>query len=695
MSFEYNSVAFPRPPGASIPLRPALAQPALKLRAVGEMLRRRSKLIVLVTAALTAVALAGVTRITPRYTAQADLMISPRQQQVVALKAVLAGLSGDSEVVESEVQVLRSREIARSVVQRLDLDKSPEFNPALAAPGLGAKVKSFVGAQARMLIAMLPRSLLGPSQHEAAELDSALSGKADPLSVPVDAFLRRLGVTPKGHSRVIAVTFDSADPVLAAKAANAAVDAYIASQVMAKRDATIGAHKWLNERVAELREQILSDGAAVEAFRRRAGMTQGRSGALISEQVTEVGEQVIRAKGAVAEMEGRLNAVSSGGRLRAQGLEQAAQAARDRLASLQTLFNQLQEQSYRGSDSDVELRALQHDADADRALYDRLLTRLKETSIESGLQLPDAQVLSRAEAPAEPAFPKLSVIVPIVVVASCMFAALLVVLLESLDRGFSTLDQVELALGIPAISVVPLLRRRFRKQLTPEAWVTQHPESNFGETIRGLNTSLALSSLERAPKVIMVASALPGEGKSSIVLAWARMMAGDGKRVIVVDCDLRRGRLHRVCGVSRTSGLSDMLTGKASIVDVIHKDGLSSVCVITAGTPNLMAPDLIGSETMRKTLAALGECFDLILLDTAPLLAASETRSLCRLADKTVLVVRWQDTTRLDVVAGLRLLVAAGANMAGCALSMVNVDRYARYGNRGTYGRKAGLYLSR
>ncbi len=694
MSFESNSVAFPRPPGASVPMLPAAIQPTLKIRAVGEMLRRRSKLILLVTVALTAVALAGVTRITPRYTAQADLMISPRQQQVVDLKAVLAGLSGDSEAVESEIQVLRSREIARSVVQRLELDKSPEFNPALAAPGLGARVKSFLGAQARTLRAVLPLSLQG--YLKAAQPDPALSAKADPLSVPVDAFLRRLGITPKGHSRVISVTFDSADPVLAANAANAAVDAYIASQVMAKRDATIGAHKWLNERVAELREQILSDGAAVEAFRRRAGLTQGRSGTLVAEQMTEISEQIIRAKATLAETEARLNVATSGsGRLRAQGLEQAAQVARDRLRSLQTLFNQLQEQSYQGSDSDVELRALQHDADADRALYDRLLTRLKETSIESGLQLPDAQVLSHAEAPVEPAFPKLPVIIPIVIVAGCMFAALLAVLLESLDRGFSTPDQVELALGIPVISVVPLLRNRFRKQSTPEAWVTQHPESNLGETIRGLNTSLALSSLERAPKVVMVSSALPGEGKSSIVLTWARMMAGDGKRVIVVDCDLRRGRLHRICGVKRDSGLSDLLTGKVKLADAIHKDGLSNVCVITAGTPNLMAPDMVGSEGMRKTLAALNECFDLILLDTAPLLIASEVRSLCRLVDKTVLVVRWQDTTRLDVAAGLRLLLASGANMAGCVLSMVNLDRYARYGNRGTYGRKAGLYLSR
>jgi len=129
-----------------------------------------------------------------------------------------------------------------------------------------------------------------------------------------------------------------------------------------------------------------------------------------------------------------------------------------------TLFGKLRDQSYQGNESEIELRALQHEADADRALYDRLLTRLKETSIESGLQLPDAQVISRAEPPAEPAFPKLGVITPIVLIASLLFAGLLALLLESFDRGFSTPDQLEQSLGLAAIGVFPALRRRLRGQ---------------------------------------------------------------------------------------------------------------------------------------------------------------------------------------------------------------------------------------
>ncbi len=663
--------------------------PINKLRSVGAMLSRRRMLIVLVTAGLTSMAVYAAHRITPRYTAQADIMISPRQQQVVDLKAVLAGLGGDSEVVESEIQILRSRELARTVVQKLDLDKLPEFNPSLAAPGLSAKLSRFASAQTAVLLDKLPptiRSHIEPSEPTPA----AEPVVADPLSLTIDAYLRKLGVASKGRSRVISVSFDSPDPVLTARVANAAVAAYIEAQLRAKREATDGAHQWLDERVSELRQQVLTDSQAVEAFRRAAGLTQGRSGSLVAEQVTETGEQIIRAQSALAEAEARLNAASSG-RFRAQGLEQSVSIARQRLLTLESMFNKLRNQSYQGNDSEIELRALQHEADADRALYDRLLTRLKETSIESGLQLPDAQVISRAEAPVEPAFPKLGVITPIVLIASLMFAGLLALLLESFDHGFSTPDQLEESLGLPAIGIFPALTRRLRGR---QDMGRAAPFSPTAEATRGLQTSLQLSGVDEAPKVILLASSLPGEGKSSIALAWARTMAGDGKRVVIVDCDLRRGRMHRACGILREPGLADVLTGKMALSDVVQPDALSPAYVLPVGAGERIAPDLIGSDKMRGLLAELAKEFDLVLLDSAPLLVASETRSLSRLAERTVMIIRWQGTTQLDVAAGLRLLLAAGANVAGCVLSMVSVDRYRRYVRHSAYGRHAGL-LSR
>src|SRR5262249_37083409 len=160
----------------------------------------------------------------------------------------------------------------------------------------------------------------------------------------------------------------------------------------------------------------------------------------------------------------------------------------------------------------IELRALQLEADADRSLYNRLLTRLKETSIESGLQLPDAKVISPAEAPVTPTFPKLGMILPIVFVSSCLFAGLVAIMMEAFDHGYWALEELEQNLGVPAIGIVPTVKRRARGRKSPEVEVVEHPAAAMAETIRGLYTSLILSSLDRPPKSVLFASALSHEG---------------------------------------------------------------------------------------------------------------------------------------------------------------------------------------
>jgi len=690
---------------------PRRETPRVSIREVGRTIARRGKLIVVVVVGLNLFALVMVSRLTPRFTAEADLMISPRQQEVVDLKAVLAGLSGDSDVIESEIQVLRSREIARSVVQQLNLDKLPEFNPVLAAPGLGAQVAT----ELRSVFGELSETLREKYRDRLPHLPMALTKLAseigglfahrdksaqpaqndndrDALAAPVDAFLRHLGVAPRGRSRVIGVTFDSDNPALAAAAANAVVTGYIANQLKAKQDATSAAHDWLNERVTELREDMLNADQAVQSFRQRSGLTQGKSGALVAEQITETGEEIVKAKSFEADVDAKLKAAVAG-RFRAQGLEQASEAAHDRVQSLETLFGQLRTEADAGNNSEVELRVLEHEADADRALYDRLLLRLKETKIEGGLQLPDAQIVSRAEAPADPTFPRIPIIMAVVFLASCLLAGLLAVLLERLATGYSSTEQLEDELGFPAIGVVPALKRRWRSNRVPETFVLEQPRSPFSETIRAAYTSLQLSRGSGSPKVILFTSALPGEGKSSTTLALGRMMASFGKRVVVVDCDMHRGRLRRACGLGFGPGLVDVLDGSAPVEAVVQKDSLSPAAIIPSGMARHASPDLIGSERMRAVLAQLATQFDLILLDSAPLLTVSDTRNLCRLADRTVLVVRWQETTQSAVSTALRQILEAGGQFAGCLLTNVDLRRYARYGERTFYQGHLGSYL--
>ena len=716
------------------------------------MLARRKWLIVLMLVALNVLAAVVIGRLPPRYTATASVMIGQREEQVVDLKAVIAGLSGASDVIEDEIQMLRSRRVARTVVEDLDLERDPAFNPALAPPGALARARRWMDGTLATLLQRLPAPMRSLLPRVVPDVATASSVAADPLAVPIDNFLQHLSVSPVGHSRVISVAFESANPVLSAKAANAVADAYINDQLKSKLDATEHAHQWLSERVAEMRNQVISADQAVESYRRSINLTQGRTAPLLAEQISELSDRLVQAKVDEATAESRLvasSAMSTDGLpevqgsavmqgLRSQQSEMLAQAtelarthgdryprlaalragiaeidgrirretgsiagelradshaAADRVALLQKRLDVLRAQDNVGSEGEIQLRMLQHDADADRALYDRLLARAKETNVESGLQQADAAIVSHAEPPTGPSFPKPGIMLPIFFVASVLVAGLIVAALEALSRGFAHPDQVEQLLGIPALGAVPFLRRGLFVSRDPATDVLARPDSAYSEALRSLQTTLALSA-GTPPKVLLITSPMPGEGKSSVVLALARLMASCGKRVAVIDCDMRRPALHAGFGVPRTPGLLDCLAGDHAPEEVMRSDKWSAARLMPIGTRRRISPVMLGSDEMRNLLVRLGSCYDVVLLDSAPMLAVSDTRNLCALADRVVVLARWNDTRRSAVIAALRQIMAAGGTVAGVLLSMVDLQRSAQYGQSHLYRRRIGLELA-
>ncbi|MGI4800472.1 MAG: GumC family protein, partial [Janthinobacterium lividum] len=287
-------------------------EPAAKARDLLQMFLRRRWLIVLMLVTLNIFAVLAIHFVKPRYTAEASLIIGPRQAQILDLKTVLAGLSGDSEVIESEVQLLRSRRVVTQVVRSLHLEDNPEFNPPSTGPGLLQTLQTkVVGSAIRLWNRFGPaRWALETLTVEAA---STPVSKRDPIAIATDNALRHTSINPKGHSRVISVSFDSGDPALSARVANDIVTTYIADQLNAKRDATANARKWLDDRVGEMREQVVNADRAVADYRQRAGIIRSRTGNLLNEQISAVGEQYIQAQTARAAAQSRVQASRSGG----------------------------------------------------------------------------------------------------------------------------------------------------------------------------------------------------------------------------------------------------------------------------------------------------------------------------------------------------------------------------------------------
>ena len=194
----------------------------------------------------------------------------------------------------------------------------------------------------------------------------------------------------------------------------------------------------------------------------------------------------------------------------------------------------------------------------------------------------------------------------------------------------------------------------------------------------------------------MMCSALPKEGKTTLVASLSRMVASMGQKVIVVDCDIRRPTLHKTFELSDQPGLIELLSGETALEEVIQEDQSSGAHLISAGESVAHGANLLGSESMKKLLSTLAQSYDYVIIDTSPLLAVADSLVLARSPDKIVFLTRWVETRRETAISGLRQVIDAGGDVAGVLLTMVDVKEHAQYGfgDSGSYTGQIRKYYS-
>jgi len=744
------------------------AVPGIDLAEILRILRRRKKVIAATVLVIMVLAFVIVSSLTPKYTASALVEINPRQANVVDFEAVLSGLPADLETIETELKIIQSRKIAQRVIQRLELNKDPEFNAALRAPGL---ISSWVSG-IRSWLAGSPDSEPGQeaaSQQPENEAEAPgllrrslayLSGLVSPRAqteIPdeqkidrernsvIDAFLANLSASPEGRSRVVRINFKSNDPKVAADAANAVADFYIVSQLETKFDAAKRATTWLNERVAELRKEVEEKERAIEQYRSESGLLQGgKNVPLTDEQVSELNAQHVLELARLAEAQARLRQVnnlqnSEGGldsavevlqsglvqdlRREESGMQRriadlaeeygerhpAMISARAELQDLQakirlevnrvvqglrnevavvsaraaTLARSLEEakaQVAKLNQSEVQLRMLEREASASRTLLENLLQRTKQTTSQESFQQADASVVSTAAVPFSPSFPRKKMILPLIFIGALGLGVLLALALEKLDLGFRSAEQVTRYTGFRSLGLLPMVPKLTTMGKAPHHYAVTNPGSAYSEAVRSLYTNVLLSDMVDRPKVLLLASSLPREGKTSLAISMARLSALGGHKTIVVDCDLRRPTVQREMKLEPGPGLSECLVEGVSVDEVIQKDPLSNAHVLRAGALLQRSPEQFDTRLMQMILRHLKRTYDLVILDSAPVLAVSDTLFLAPLADKTIFLARWAETKRAAAIMALERVVEARADVAGVVLSMVDVKSHAQYG---------------
>jgi polysaccharide biosynthesis transport protein len=645
-------------------------------------------------------------------------------------------------VMESEIQFLTSPGFLRHMVEQLDLVKDPEFNSALRAdagqPSVLALLNPLRYVPARWLAALRGQQGAGsapavdPAMLELNRVVGAFGSRLEILQVN-GSYVMSLAFLAEDPAKAARIANAMADEYLVSQVEAKFQAAERATEWLGKRiqelrgevleaEAKIVEYRSRNNlvdtadgnqaslqffqlnsqmalaqaeragaeaRLSQARAMLQAEGGmqAAAAVLNSPVMADLRSQELeltrrVSELSADIGErhpQMVTTRGELAnvreKMQDEVQRIIS-------DLTNEVAVARAREQELQNHMAALQGDAANLDLAEVELRDLTMEADANRQMFATFLTRFREIVEQQELQEADAKIMSAATVPVGPSYPKTTFVTLIAFAGSLVLGGLLVFVVERWDAGygFRSADEIQAALGLRALALVPDLSRRETNGASAEDYIVQKPNSSYAEALQRVRTSLFLADGERPPKTVLVTSSVPLEGKSAIAVSLARQSARSGLKVILVDADLRRPRLHEVLGLANQNGLSEVLTGRVSPEAAIKHDERSGLDFLPAGVGVVSPPDLLRSSTMRILLEEMAAYYDLVVLDSPPVGAVSDGLTLAGIVDKSLYVIRWEQTPRNVVLAGMGQMFEAGAEIAGVVLSRVDVKKHARYG---------------
>jgi Mrp family chromosome partitioning ATPase len=350
--------------------------------------------------------------------------------------------------------------------------------------------------------------------------------------------------------------------------------------------------------------------------------------------------------------------------------------------------------------TDVQLRDLDREAQAARSLYETLLQRFAELGAEQDFIRPDVRVLSAAKIPEAPSSPGVLPFAAAGFTVSLVFGGLLALVRERLDHGLRGAREARAALGLPVLALVPKLAR-IKQYKTPHRYLVAKPLSVYCEAVRSVYTALRLGERNGSgPNVVLVTSALPGEGKTTFAVSLAAFAAATGHRTLLVDFDLRHQRVAPEMGLLRVGWLDDGTKSRA-VSQMVQVDADTGVDVLlVAGHPTEPTGFFDHPGKIADLLADVGKDYEIVVIDSAPAIVASETRVAALHADKVIYAVRWGETPEVVARDGLQALQEAGANVVGTVITMVDLRKHAQYGYEdvahyyGKYGDSSKYYHS-
>jgi len=670
------------------------------------IVRHKFTIILFMLIALVASAIATSLQ-TPIYRSSVKLQIDREAARVVNFEGVTPREAAYSfDFYETQYQLLKSRGLAKRVIEQLGLESSAQFK---------AEEKS-------SFFRDIKRFLSGDSNNKSGNTETTNSTRG-----LENLLLANLTVSPIKNSRLVVVSYDSPNPELAAKVVNALAKSFIDTTMERRFENSSYAKNFLSDRIKQVRANLEeSERKLVEyAGEREIVDMDSKQGILmqkleaVNSRLTEVEAERIKAESRFQEL--KANGADGSDRITDN---EVIQSYKERLAELegeyqnnlqifkpaypkmQRLLGQIEELKRKIADESAgvqssirseyqaavreqamlqsrmadikgqilelqrkstDYQALKRDVETNRELYDGLLQRIKEVGVAAGVGANNISIIDKGEVPGAAYKPNLKRNLQIALIIGLMGGIGLAFLFEHLDDTIKSTVDIEKLTELPALGVIPEVR--LRNDMDSIALkILEEPKSAIAEAYRSCRTSLSFSSPSGSPDVVHITSSMAGEGKTTSAISLALIYVQAGANVLLVDADLRNPSLHNELGLANDSGLTNYLVGGVKASEVIQSGVIEGLYLLTTGPLPPNPAELLGSGRMMDFLGTATEKFDLVIIDGPPVLGLADALILANMASATLVVVD-AGVTRAGALKGaVQRLRQARANVLGALL---------------------------
>jgi polysaccharide biosynthesis transport protein len=647
----------------------------------------------------------------------------------------------NDEFYQTQYRILQSRSLMKRSIDELNAWQGPLGHGPTAQGALNLTGLALNGVMTAYRLVKSP--FVDAPRQETANTTTAQvpdAGETRAQSIRIDEFAGGVSIVPVRNSRIVEIRYASTDPEFAAKAANAVAKAYIQQSMELKFNTSKEAADWFSERLAEQRKAVEASEAALQAFKEKNGAVTVADNAsnIVIARLTDLNAALTKAKTDRINKESQFNQLKSAesagtidslpvilsneyiqkfkgdlsdlqrqqtqlaeryGPRHAEMIKihtavEAAdaklkleiskviesvrseyQAALSEERSLQAALDSQKGEAMSLNRKGIEASVLQREVESNRQIYESLLQRTKETDISSERKATNVRVIDAAEVPRSPISPNKQRGIVVSFSTSLFLAIGLAFLIEQLDNRIRTPQELKAMLSVPFLGMVPTTG----KDAPTNPLISGAAPANFVEAMKTVRTNVLFSSAEEGLRTLVVTSAGPGEGKSIIAANLAVALAQAGQRVLLVDGDMRRPRVHELFDISEEPGLSNVLTGNTKVTEAVRASGVRGLWVMPSGHIPPNPAELLGSHRYVELINSLETHFDWAIIDTPPVLAVTDSSIAGNQASGVVFVVASDKTSRHAAREAIEQLEGANVHVVGSVLNRVDILKHPYY----------------